>query len=152
MSNSEQKVSFQEGEDSEGEWKRGERAGEKILVWDLDTTLNFPEEFDVYVCEALWDSSPHLLPLQKSYRRCFRLVPAVLYLSFFASDRLHMRRKDGSWLAPPPPYPCIRPQSCGTEHEDENNLMSYVRMSEDEVELLICDWGLLITSKFGIVV
>jgi len=39
--------------------------------------------------------------------RAFRVVPSDLYLSTFASDRSHMLNADGSWLHPPPTYPCI---------------------------------------------
>ncbi|HET7838585.1 MAG TPA: hypothetical protein VFL04_02410, partial [Rectinemataceae bacterium] len=34
----------------------------------------------------------------------FRLMPSAFYLSELATDRSHMRRADGSWLAPPPPW------------------------------------------------
>ena len=37
----------------------------------------------------------------------FRVVPSDVYLSAFASDRSHMLNTDGSWLQPPPTYPCI---------------------------------------------
>ncbi len=29
----------------------------------------------------------------------------------FASDRSHMKKEDGTWIAPPPSYPCIQTQS-----------------------------------------
>ena len=39
---------------------------------------------------------------------CFRVLEAFEYLEEFSSDRSHMRREDGSWMAPPPPWPAIR--------------------------------------------
>lgn len=39
--------------------------------------------------------------------RLYRVVPVPQLLQHFASDRSHMRRPDGEWSAPPPPYPCI---------------------------------------------
>jgi len=35
-----------------------------------------------------------------------RVVPASHFLALFRSDRSHMLR-DGEWLSPPPPWPCI---------------------------------------------
>lgn len=35
------------------------------------------------------------------------MVPALLFLAHFASDRSHMRDARGGWLQPPPPWPCI---------------------------------------------
>jgi len=37
----------------------------------------------------------------------FRIVSSDVYLSTFASNRSHMLNADGSWLQPPPTYPCI---------------------------------------------
>ena len=37
----------------------------------------------------------------------FRVIPADDYVARFSSDRSHMRRADGSWIAPPPPWPPI---------------------------------------------
>lgn len=36
--------------------------------------------------------------------RFFRVITAESYLLEFASDRRHMRRPDGTWIKPPPPY------------------------------------------------
>ena len=35
------------------------------------------------------------------------MIPAEDYLQFFASDRSHMHKSDGTWLARPPAYTCI---------------------------------------------
>ncbi|GAQ79863.1 hypothetical protein KFL_000400060 [Klebsormidium nitens] len=73
------------------------------LIWDLDTTLPFPVRFSTYYDEAFRPS----IRLYKEFERLFRVVPAQTYLQHFSSDRSHMRRPDGSWMAPPPPYPPI---------------------------------------------
>lgn len=36
--------------------------------------------------------------------RYFRIIPASEFIRDFASDRRHMKRPDGSWIKPPPPY------------------------------------------------
>lgn len=41
------------------------------------------------------------------FSRFFRVVPAKQFLQHFASDRRHMKRPDGSWIKPPPPYTAI---------------------------------------------
>jgi len=56
---------------------------------------------------ALSPDWAHCVPL-------FRMVEAAKFVSTFASDRRHMRADDGSWLEPPPPWPCI-----GTGHNLE---------------------------------
>ncbi|KAI8920910.1 N-terminal glutamine amidase-domain-containing protein [Powellomyces hirtus] len=73
------------------------------MVYDFDTTLSFPCPFVTYVGASF---KPSRLP------RSFRVIPAHDYLSFFASDRRHMRVdagavSDESWIAPPPSAPAI---------------------------------------------
>lgn len=54
------------------------------------------------------------------FNRFFRVIPAEQYLAEFSSDRRHMRRPDGTWIKPPPPYPPI--QSSGELKEKLQNL------------------------------
>jgi len=72
-------------------------------LWDLDSTLPWPCDAARYLREtfAAVDIDPALRPR-------FRLLPERLFRAVFASDRSHMRREDGTWLAPPPPWPCIQ--------------------------------------------
>ncbi|CAG8479621.1 3127_t:CDS:2 [Paraglomus occultum] len=70
-------------------------------VYDLDTVLPFPCEFETYRRSAL-----ARFP-QRELQRKYRLIPAKTYLEVFASDRSHMLQEDGSWKAPPPAYPPI---------------------------------------------
>ncbi|KAF6250670.1 hypothetical protein COO60DRAFT_759816 [Scenedesmus sp. NREL 46B-D3] len=73
-------------------------------VWDLDTLLPFPCSVQQYAQQALQADKIVLAP---QYERCYRVVSAGAFLQRFASDRSHMRRGDGSWMAPPPHHPCI---------------------------------------------
>lgn len=82
------------------------------LVWDLDTTLPFPCTLDEYEQKALADIPQG----PEEHQRLYRLIPARDYLEHFASDRSHMKGPDGSWLAPPPPWPCSRAKSDGCEN------------------------------------
>ncbi len=38
------------------------------------------------------------------YRPLFRVVPSARYLAGLHTDRRHMRRADGGWVKPPPPW------------------------------------------------
>ncbi|MFO0760127.1 MAG: hypothetical protein U0359_26835 [Byssovorax sp.] len=70
-------------------------------IWDLDTTLGFP----LPAADYLRASFP--LPLPEELMPCFRLVPPDELAATFASDRRHMRRADGRYRKPPPPWPPI---------------------------------------------
>lgn len=75
------------------------------LVYDLDTTLPFPCTLDQYHRESL-RASP--LALTRQCQRLYRVVPALSYLTEFASDRSHMfNARANQWFAPPPSYDCI---------------------------------------------
>lgn len=72
-----------------------------VEVWDLDCTLGAP------IAAARWldasfdaDAPVELAPL-------FRVAPTSEYIEHLATDRRHMRRADGSWSAPPPPWPIL---------------------------------------------
>lgn len=54
--------------------------------------------------------------LRWKMNRFFRVIPAEQYLAEFSSDRRHMRRPDGTWIKPPPPYPPI--QSSGKSQKN----------------------------------
>ena len=68
-------------------------------VWDFDTSLGFPAPAADYLRDSF---DPHAVdpPL-------FRVVPGSDYARAFRSDRSHMRRPDGTWTAPPPPWPPV---------------------------------------------
>ena len=46
----------------------------------------------------------------------------------FASDRRHMLKEDGSWLKPPPSYPCI------TAPHTTHNLEEFISMDTVDSE------------------
>jgi len=75
---------------------------EGYAILDLDTDLPFPCRVPQYL--------EGTFPAQEMPSRSvpyLRLIESAEYLAAFASDRAHMRRPDGSWIAPPPPWPCI---------------------------------------------
>ena len=91
------------------------------LVFDLDTELEFPMVFKSY-CEETFKSEAIL---KSDYHRYFRILPASLFLTKFSSDRRHMKADDGSWIKPPPNYPCIRTP------DNDHNLDRFISMVED---------------------
>lgn len=82
------------------EWQDGQG-----VIWDLDSTLGAPVPA-VHWLRASF-GPPGFLPETVCPR--FRVVSAEIYLDTFSSDRSHMRRSDGTWLAPAPDWaPVIR--------------------------------------------
>ena len=70
------------------------------MVYDLDSELPFPTFFWKYATETFRRDEA----LPPKWHRMFRLVTASDYLKHFASDRRHMKRKDGTWIKTPPDY------------------------------------------------
>jgi len=69
------------------------------LALDLDSDIPFPCPLARYLAESF-------PPMHHPRRRpIFRVITAVDYLTGLASDRSHMRMPDGSYFAPPPPWP-----------------------------------------------
>ncbi|KAK1427808.1 hypothetical protein QVD17_16503 [Tagetes erecta] len=94
------------------------------LVWDLDSTLPFPSTLTSYVSDSIRPS----IELFSEFQRVFRVVHAPLFLSYFASDRRHMKDAEGNWMSPPPEYNAIVAED-GTVH----NLNQYIEMSTKDV-------------------
>lgn len=90
----------------------------EALVYDLDSLLPFPTSFNTYFIETF--RSDDVLKLE--YHRYFRIILAESFLKTFSSDRSRMIAEDGSWLKPPPPYPCIKAP------EYDNNLNEFISM------------------------
>ena len=91
------------------------------LVFDLDSSLDqYPCPVPLYAAKT-FPMEDRLLP---QYKRSFRVVPSADFLLCFASDRRHMRDKEGKWQMPPPVYQCIRTQ--GSVH----NLEEFVSMDQ----------------------
>ncbi len=74
--------------------------GDDWLVLDPDSRLTSPAPIADYL-----DAS---IPAPDATR--FRLVPWRVASERFGSDRSHMRRADGTWREPPPPWPMIHPE------------------------------------------
>jgi len=96
---------------------------QRTLVYDLDSELPFPTYFHKYVTETFRTDAI----LNPEYHRVFRVIPATTFLSTFASDRRHMRKEDGSWLKPPPSYPCI------TSTVSTHNLDDFINMENTSI-------------------
>ncbi len=69
-------------------------------VWDPDTTLGFPVDFDLWIQESF-------TPLVPDHEPRFRVIDAATYRSRFASDRSHMLDAKGKPMQPAPPWPRI---------------------------------------------
>lgn len=69
------------------------------MAFDPDSDLPFPCRLDRY----LQDSFP--AGVQRAFLPRFRVLAGGEYVKDFVSDRSHMRRPDGSWMAPPPAWP-----------------------------------------------
>ncbi|EDQ86700.1 uncharacterized protein MONBRDRAFT_10698 [Monosiga brevicollis MX1] len=89
------------------------------LVFDFDSVLPFPCDAETYL-NATFPYS--FLDLAHNMRAQVHMVPAKQFLSTFASDRSHMRRHDGSYTKPPPPYPCIH----SPDAPSTNNLSAFL--------------------------
>jgi len=76
------------------------------LIYDLDTTLPHPCALDAWLAGSFRPE----LSLPPDLRPKFRVVEAGELRAGFRSDRSHMRRPNGRWLAPPPPWPAIMPE------------------------------------------
>ncbi len=90
--------------------------GESPVVWDYHVVVRHgPDIVDpdcvlgprLPVGEWLDASFPLGDRVFEAYRPQLRLVPAATYLAHFASDRRHMRASDGTYRAPPPPWPSL---------------------------------------------
>lgn len=95
---------------------------DRCLVFDLDSDLPFPTYFHKYVTETFRTDAI----LNPEYHRFFRVVPAGQFLQTFASDRRHMKKADGTWMKPPPPYPCIMPPPSDSGTTTTHNLDDFI--------------------------
>lgn len=92
--------------------------GAQWEVWDLDTSLGCPVPSAVYLDVTF--PSPAVLDPALAPR--FRLLPAAEYRRELRTDRRHMRRADGTYSSPPPPWPPIG---------EGSNLMQFIDMVDD---------------------
>jgi hypothetical protein len=71
-------------------------------AYDLDSTLGCPVAAAAYLDGTFPAGAPPGLGPR------FRVIDATEFVRVFASDRSHMRRPDGTFTEPPPPWPPIR--------------------------------------------
>jgi hypothetical protein len=69
------------------------------LAMDMDSDLPFPCPLARYLGATFPPD------VQRAFAPRFRVVKGGEYVASFVSDRSHMRRLDGSWIAPPPAWP-----------------------------------------------
>jgi hypothetical protein len=93
-------------------------------IWDFDTMLGFPEPAATYLRRSF---RPEIaLPEELTPR--FRVVGAPELVATFASDRSHMRSREGKFLKAPPPWPAI---GAGTGTEGvTSNLGRFIAMED----------------------
>ena len=72
-------------------------------IWDLDTSLGSPLPAQTW----LHGTFPRPAQVRRTNQPRFAVFTASAWLAGFASDRSHMRRSDGGWQQPPPPWPPI---------------------------------------------
>ncbi|HOX93010.1 MAG TPA: hypothetical protein PLC54_08790 [Spirochaetales bacterium] len=80
---------------------RGAHSGQLII--DFDSELGWP------VPAVTWIRQSLCVPEGCAYRLAdakpiVRLLPAAEFVRRFYSDRSHMRKPDGTWQSPPPPW------------------------------------------------
>jgi len=85
---------------------------EERCVYDLDSLLEVPSSYETYRAATF---PPALYRSHERYAPVFSVIRRVDYLAAFSSDRSHMRDRDGSWRAPPPPWrPIFHPEAGNT--------------------------------------
>ena len=59
--------------------------------------------------------------------KAYNITIAIIlqFLQKFASDRRHMKKSDGTWMKPPPNYPCI------STTEATHNLDEFISMEQN---------------------
>ena len=80
------------------------------LVYDFDSYLPFGVELDDYLrCSFMPDLEDSVMMRQSlsEFSPYFKLICANDYKKKFSSKRRHMLKDDGSYNAPPPPWPLI---------------------------------------------
>lgn len=98
----------------------GQASGAAWQVWDLDCTAGAPLPARRWITATF----AHVGHTPPEFDPRFRVIDAAIFAERFASDRRHMRQSDGSWQAPPPPWPVIG---------DGHNLMRWVDLDDHEM-------------------
>eukprot|EP01032_Pedospumella_encystans_P011195 gene11195-13033_t len=96
-------------------------------VIDLDSTLGYRVPFAKYMKDTFHPDAPLA---NRDHDQLFRVVPADLFLDYFASDRSHMVSSYPNYKQKPPAWPTIK----GHKAETEMNVENYISMEEQEAE------------------
>ncbi len=91
------------------------------LVWDLDTTLDFPVKAETYFHDSF--SVGPLVP--EEYQPLFRLLSPQDYILNLSTDRSHMKDKESDYLQPAPDW------ESPFQPEKGMNIFRFVQMEED---------------------
>jgi hypothetical protein len=101
-------------------------------VLDMDSYLPYPCALKDYL-DGTFKINYSDEDEQKCYAPMFRVVRAENYLRHFYSDRMHMRKEDGSWMAEPPAYDCITTSNMKKNKRGYlSNLDDYIAVSNDK--------------------
>ena len=92
----------------------------KSMVFDLDTRLPYPSSFNEYSRHTF--SKHEEENMREQFHRKFRVIPIREFLENFASDRSHMKDRNGDWIKQPPEYPCIKTK------DSTNNIQRFISM------------------------
>lgn len=91
------------------------------LVWDFDTTLDFPVKAETYFHDSF--SIGYIVP--EEFQSLFRLLTPQEYIHHLSTDCSHMKDEEGKWLQPPPDW------ESPFQSESGMNLFQFVQMEED---------------------
>lgn len=105
--------------------------GSKALIYDFDSTLQFPVDASHYIISSLRPQ----IRLSKEFEQHCRIVPAQIFLDHFASDRSHMATSGKQY----PSWNAIK----GPKAQCDMNLSDYTTVTTSSNELLtahsLCD-------------
>ncbi len=92
-------------------------------VWDLDTNFEVPSDLSYYL-RATFKTDQ--VKLAVDFAPVFRVIDTKEFVRTFSSDRSHMKKPDGTWLAAPPQWPSI---GNGTEP----NLLQLINVEDKSI-------------------
>lgn len=105
--------------------KRG-KSKKEVKVLDIDSVLPYPCTLEQYAQSSFDEVQFPNDDTRRRFQPMFRVVRADYYLEHFTSDRSHMKRPDGTWMASPPTYDCIA--SSSSPSSQCSNLDDYIDM------------------------
>jgi len=92
-------------------------------VWDLDTNFEIPSELSYYLRKTFKTDE---VKLAVDYAPVFRVIDTKEFVRTFSSDRSHMKKPDGTWIASPPEWPVVG-------EGKESNLISLINVEDKSI-------------------